>query len=375
MPRLESLSVLLEDEGKMLLSETYDGVIENVQKGTLSSTLKNTDLSGNPESGTVEAKRFQNAEPKDYGSARTAGKGADVAGKSVTIPIDHDKEFVEELEQKDASLLGVEGLVSRRASNHTVRMQAHLDRAFFREAVASGTAFTPAAGITGMADKYEAAIVTLETLENEYIDGIDRNQMVGVFSAEAYSEIRKYLDTTVGNSNVDTAAESFMSFHGVQTESCTRLPKGVEFILMMKGSIAQPVMSKPYSAEKIPLSEAYAMELFFYYGTKAVTPETILYCAPNTTLTINSKASTSTTGKTKITITEDKGSGNSYKYATGKVVHAPTLGETVDEEVFKDWDGTAEITAKTGDEIVIAEVNAKKEVVKVGKTTVTSKDA
>ena len=65
MPRIESLSVLLENEGKMLLSETYDGVIENVQKGTLSSTLKNTDLSGDPTSGTVEAKRFQNAEPKD----------------------------------------------------------------------------------------------------------------------------------------------------------------------------------------------------------------------------------------------------------------------------------------------------------------------
>ena len=105
MPRLESLSVLLEDEGKMLLSETYDGVIENVQKGTLSSTLKNTDLSGNPESGTVEAKRFQNAEPKDYGSARTAGKGADVSGKAVTIAIDHDKEFVEELEQIQLELV------------------------------------------------------------------------------------------------------------------------------------------------------------------------------------------------------------------------------------------------------------------------------
>ena len=373
MPRIESLSVLLEDEGKMLLSETYDGVIENVQKGTLSSTLKNTDLSGNPESGTVEAKRFQNAEPKDYGSARTEGKGAKIAGKPVTIAINKDKEFVEELEQKDASLLGVEGLISRRASNHTVRMQAHLDRAFFKEAVAAGTAFTPATGVTTVADKYEAAIVTLETLENDYIDGIDRNQMVGVFSAEAYSEIRKYLDTTVRNANVDTAAEEFLSFHGVQTESCTRLPKGVDFIVMMKGSIAQPVMSKPYTAEKVPLSEAYAMELFFYYGTKAVTPETILYYAPNATLTITSAASTTTSGKTKITVTESKGSGNSYKYATGADVTAPALGEVVDEEVFKDWDGSAEITATTGDPIIIVEINAKKEVLKVGKATVTSK--
>lgn len=373
MPRIESLSVLLENEGKMLLSETYDGVIENVQKGTLSSTLKNTDLSGDPTSGTVEAKRFQNAEPKDYGSARTAGKGASVTGKPVTIAINKDKEFVEELEQKDASLLGVDGLIAKRAANHTIRMQAHLDRAFFKEAVAAGTSFTPAAGITTMADKYEAAIVTLETLENEYIDGIDRSMMVGIFSAEAYSEIRKYLDTGVNNANVETNAESFLAFHGVQTESCTRLPKGVDFIVMMKGSIAQPVMSKPYSAEKVPLSEAYAMELFFYYGTKAVTPETILYYAPNATLTVTSAASATTSGKTKITVTEPKGSGNSYKYATGADVEAPALGEVIDAEVFKDWDGSAEITATTGDPIIIVEINAKKEVVKVGKATVTSK--
>lgn len=373
MPRIESLSVLLENEGKMLLSETYDGVIENVQKGTLSSTLKNTDLSGDPTSGTVEAKRFQNAEPKDYGSARTAGKGASVTGKPVTIAINKDKEFVEELEQKDASLLGVDGLIAKRAANHTIRMQAHLDRAFFKEAVAAGTAFTPATGVTTMADKYEAAIVTLETLENEYIDGIDRSMMVGIFSAEAYSEIRKYLDTGVNNANVETNAESFLAFHGVQTESCTRLPKGVDFIVMMKGSIAQPIMSKPYSAEKVPLSEAYAMELFFYYGTKAVTPETILYYAPNATLTVASAASATTSGKTKITVTEPKGSGNSYKYATGADVEAPALGEVVDAEVFKDWDGSAEITATTGQPIIIVEINAKKEVLKVGKTTVTSK--
>lgn len=373
MPRIESLSVLLENEGKMLLSETYDGVIENVQKGTLSSTLKNTDLSGDPTSGTVEAKRFQNAEPKDYGSARTAGKGASVTGKPVTIAINKDKEFVEELEQKDASLLGVDGLIAKRAANHTIRMQAHLDRAFFKEAVASGTAFTPATGVTTMADKYEAAIVTLETLENEYIDGIDRSMMVGIFSAEAYSEIRKYLDTSVNNANVETNAESFLAFHGVQTESCTRLPKGVDFIVMMKGSIAQPIMSKPYSAEKVPLSEAYAMELFFYYGTKAVTPETILYYAPNATLTVASAASATTSGKTKITVTEPKGSGNSYKYATGADVEAPALGEVVDAEVFKDWDGSTEITATTGQPIIIVEINAKKEVLKVGKTTVASK--
>ena len=108
--RIESLNVLLDgsDSGKMLLKEAYDGVIANVQKNTVSSRIKNTDLSGDPDSGTVEAKRFANASSQDYGTARTAGKGNAVKGKTVTIAIDQNKEFIEEIEEKDIRLLGVE---------------------------------------------------------------------------------------------------------------------------------------------------------------------------------------------------------------------------------------------------------------------------
>ena len=41
---------------------------------------------------------------------------------------------------------------------------------------------------------------------------------------------------------------------------------------MVDGSVAQPVMANPYTAEKIPLSEATAVSLFYHYGTKVVTP-------------------------------------------------------------------------------------------------------
>ena len=40
--------------------EAYKGVLDNVQKVAISTQIKNTDLSGNPEAGTVEAKRFAN---------------------------------------------------------------------------------------------------------------------------------------------------------------------------------------------------------------------------------------------------------------------------------------------------------------------------
>ena len=82
--RIESLNVLLDgsDSGKMLLKEAYDGVLENVQKQALSTSLKNTDLSGDPTAGTVEAKRFANAASQNYGTARTAGKGKAVKNQT-----------------------------------------------------------------------------------------------------------------------------------------------------------------------------------------------------------------------------------------------------------------------------------------------------
>ena len=135
--RIDSLNILLDgsESGKMLLKEAYDGVIANIQKNTISSRIKNTDLSGDPTAGTVEAKRFVNAKSQAYGTARTAGKGNAVKGKTVTVPIDKDREFVEEIEAKDIKLLGVDGLIAKRSANHAQRMAAELDEAEFIDMV------------------------------------------------------------------------------------------------------------------------------------------------------------------------------------------------------------------------------------------------
>lgn len=289
MPRITSLNVLLDTEGKMLLAEAYKGVIENVQKTTISTQLKNTDLSGDPSTGTVEAKRFANAASQEYGTARKGGKGNAVKGKTVTVAIDTNREFVEEIEQKDISLLGVDGLIAKRSANHAQRLSAELDTKFFEVAVAEGTKFTPSSGVTDIVDIIEEAIVTMENLKNDYIDGIDRSMMSVTVTPAVYSKMRKYLDTQVQNANVNTAAEEFVTFHGVRFYSSVRMPGAKEqkddepavaatqFILQVDGSVAQPIKSTPYAAERIPMSEAMAVEMFFYYGTKAVTPETIMY--------------------------------------------------------------------------------------------------
>ena len=276
--RIESLNVLLDGSasGKMLLKEAYDGVIANVQKNTVSSRIKNTDLSGDPDSGTVEAKRFANASSQDYGTARTAGKGNAVKGKTVTIAIDQNKEFIEEIEEKDIRLLGVDGLIAKRSANHANRMAAELDQKFFEVGKTEGTQFKPAAAVTDIQAIVEAAILQMEKLKNNYIDGLDRSMLSITFDPDTYSAMRMYLDTVV-NTNVDTTTEEFNMYHGVKCFSSNRLPAGVKFEIMMDESIAQPVKAVPYTAERIPLSEAVAVEMFYYYGTKAVTPDTIFW--------------------------------------------------------------------------------------------------
>lgn len=274
MSRINALNILLDSTGKEYLAELYGRVIENVQKSLVSTGMKNMDLSGDPISGTVEAKRFVNATSKDYGSARTAGKGDAVKAKPVTVAIDKDKEIVEELEEKDVRLYGVDGVLDRRAQNHVLRMAAELDNAFFAAAAGAANALN-LSGAASVADELETIIQECETTQNDFVDGVPRSMMHLVLSPKYYGKIRNDLDKTTNNANVDTTAEEFYAWHGVRTYSCVHLPVGCEYLLMAEGAVAQPVMADQYVAEKIPLSNAYGIELFYHYGTKVVTPDLI----------------------------------------------------------------------------------------------------
>ena len=274
MPRIESLNMLTTEDGKAYLSELYGKVIEGVMKALVSTGMKNADLSGDPVSGTVEAKRFVNATPQDYGTARAAGKGKAVKAATVTVAIDKDKEIVEELEQKDVRLYGVDGVLDRRSKNHVLRMASALDTEFF--AVAAENAVEVEVDLAGAAveDVLEAVIQECENTQNDFVDGVPREMMHLTLNTSYYGKVRNNLDKQT-RSDVDTAAEEFYTWHGVECKSSVHMPAGVPFILQVTGAVAQPIMADQYTAEKIPLSEAYGVELFYHYGTKAVTPDLI----------------------------------------------------------------------------------------------------
>lgn len=277
MARTNAISLLSATSTPATLAELYGLVIENVQKSTLSTALKSQLYTGNPAAGSVEFKRFVNSASKAYGTARTAGKGDKVMAPPVTVNLDQHKEIVEEVAKFDLDTFGVTGIMQRRADNHVSSMAAALDSAFFAEAVKEATAFTPDESVKEIQDIVESMIQTLETTKNDYVDGVDRNMMDMVLPPLYYGKLRTFLDTQ-SNPSVDTAGEEFGMYHGVRVYSCTRLSSGTKALLMVRGAVAQPVVSDQYGApEKIPLSNDYAVSLFYDYGTKALTPDLILH--------------------------------------------------------------------------------------------------
>lgn len=270
MARQDALSIYISDEDKDKLAETYGEVIEAVQKGAVSEQIKNKNYSGDPSTGSVEIDRFANATIKDKGTARTNGKGDKLkdSGK-VTINVDTDKEIVEEIAKKDVKLFGIADMAKRRKNNHIKKLEAYLDTQFFGVAVAEGTEVT---GLTGtIAEKIEKLIQSVETTVNDFVDGVDRDMLVLTVTPAVYGALQNYIDS-VPNS-LDGLTDEM--FHKVRIFSNHRQTKSA--ICMIDGAVAQLVTTDVYDAEKIPLSNDIALELFFSKGTKAVMPDLIKY--------------------------------------------------------------------------------------------------
>ena len=270
MARQDALNIYVNDETKDKLAETYGEVIEAVQKGAISEQIKNKNYSGDATTGTVEIDRFKNATINDLGTARTGGKGDALknSGK-VTVSVDTDKEIVEELAKKDVKLFGLGNMAEKRKANHIKRMIAYLDSEFFACAEKEGTKVETTA--TTIQEKIEELILSVETTKNDWVDGVDRDMIVVTVTPAIYSQVQNYIDS-VPNSLTGLTDELF---HKVRIFSNHRQTKPI--IAMIDGAVAQLVTTDQYEAEKVPLSNDIALELFFSKGTKAVMPDLIKY--------------------------------------------------------------------------------------------------
>ena len=278
MARIDALSIELLSGGKEKLAEEYGKVIENIQARTLSSRLKNTDLSGDPTSGTVEAKRFVNIVGQAYGTARSAGKGNAIKAKPVVVAIDDNTEYIEEVEEKDLRTYGVNGLIERRTRNHENQLAVELDTKFFAEAVNAGTSFSPVGESVAIEDEIEQAIQAIETTKNDFVQGVPRNMIEVVMSPAYYGSLRTKINAS-GNSQNLVAMSNFEEgvFNNTKVYSSAFLPEGTDYIVMVNGAVAQPIHTSIYNPKKVDLSDATAFGLFAYKGTKAVMEDLIIY--------------------------------------------------------------------------------------------------
>jgi len=267
MARTDARSILSNTDEDQL-AESYGVVIDSIQKGAVSERFKNTEYSGDATTGSVEVSRFVNAAVKAQGTARTAAKGDVLNDKGkVTINVDVDKEIVEEVSLKDVALHGVGGIVEKRRGNHSLRVLADLDRTFFATAEAAGSEVV-LTGVTDVSDQLEKVIQSIETTNNDYVDGVDRELIQVAMLPAAYGKIRTKLDTIIGHDG-----EEIQGYHGVEVVSNTRQTKSI--VAMVHGAVGQLVLLEQYDAERIPLSNDVAIELFYSRGTKAVAPDLI----------------------------------------------------------------------------------------------------
>lgn len=368
MSRITALSQLTEQGGQDYLAESYGKVIENVSKTTISSTLKNTDLSGDPAAGTVEAKRFTNTSSSAYGTARTGLAGTKNVVRPVVIAIDVDRELIHEVEEKDTKLYGVDNLITRKAAQDQKSMERELERAFFGEACLGGTRKTSFSATTAL-DKFEEFVQGIENTTNDFVDGVDRDMISVVMNTSTYGELRSYIDTATYNANVDTGIAEVGLLHGVKVYSSVYLPSGVSRIGMVDGAVAQPVMNTLDEAGKIPLSNAYHFGMFFSYGTECVMPDLIQYVGDAlANLTVTAKDA-SAEGKTTLTITPVSGA-DAYHYLIGATSAgtSPSFGEALAdlEGTFTELtlvNNAADVTVTNNYFLTVAAVNAGNKVI------------
>lgn len=88
------------------------------------------------------------------------------------------------------------------------------------------------------------------------------------------------------------------------------------------------------------------------------------------TLTVTSAAG-ATSGTTKLTVTPAKASGNSYKYKDAAAATPVVYGQNV--QTWTAWDGTADITAATGQVVTVVECGSDYKAIASGNATVTAK--
>lgn len=279
---MENARSIFTDESKTQaqLNNIQAGIIENLQKNGLSFRLKSTNANLEEKAGSYEFKRYQNSKSQTYGTARTNGKGDEIIAPPTTVDVNTHKEIVEEISKFDAERFGIDKavvtVVEKRKANHEMTMLADVETDFFAEAKKGGTAGTEIDYTGDIEDQLESIFQSLETTKNKFVRGVNRSLMALICRPKLYGKLKNKLNNNY-NANFAVADEELPGFNGVAIFSSVYLPDDLDYILMVKESIAQPLTYDEYNGDRIPMSNDFAVELFYDYGTKTLAGDLIRY--------------------------------------------------------------------------------------------------
>lgn len=282
MALTQALSIYQNAEDKANLRNIIVGILENIGKATVSGRLKSRNADLSKEAGSYEFKRFANAVSKEYGTARTTGKGEKVIAPSIPVNLDQNREIVEEVNEFDANSFTeekLEAFLTRRQKAIQLAIERELDKAFFEAIKTQGTAAGIAIDSTGnIVEQLEEVILKLVTTKNEFVDGVDRENMALILSPKLYSKLKTELND-VYNFSGTVEEGTFKGINGVAAFEALRLPEGVDYALVTMDSVAQPVLMKDAVVGVWPGSIDVFFGSFFRYGTKVLAKELVLYGA------------------------------------------------------------------------------------------------
>lgn len=257
------------DKDKLKL--VYGAMLQNIATSALFSRFVNRNYSGTPQSGgTIRVKRMKFSESDDYGTARAAGQGNKLQNNGVDVKIGTRKEIVEEVEGIDITLYGVPEILALRRADHQVSMSVTLDKAYFAKLQNVATV-VDLSSETNIEDKVLKLIQTLEGVENDNVQKVDRAFMVLTLAPKFYDKLVKYTQTLPSLLNQGANGQFF---HQVEVVSAPR--QTLDAVIQVRGSLALPVVIDNYTASRIPLTNAFTEELYYTYGLEAVTPDLVL---------------------------------------------------------------------------------------------------
>lgn len=277
----KALSIYADAQGnKADLRNIIVGIFENVGAKTVAGKLKSRNADLSKPAGSYEYKRFSNAESKEYGTARSTHTGANVIAKPVVVNLDQNREIVENVNEFDANSFteeALESLLKRRQYDIQLSLERELDREFFSAAKLEGTAAEIVVDASkDIVAQLEEVILKLVTTKNKFVDGVDRENMALVVSPKLHSKLKTELNH-VYNFSGSVESGPVPGINGVAVMEALRLPEGVDYVLITKDSIAQPVVIKDAVVGVWDGSIDVYYGTFYRYGTRVLAPELVLY--------------------------------------------------------------------------------------------------